>query len=833
MARTIRKRNLTGVPFTEPRPYEARHAEIAREAAEEGIVLLENKGDVLPLKPGSRVALFGAGAVRTIKGGTGSGDVNERDTVSIYRGMTDAGFQITTTEWIRAFEKEYEESRAAWKKEIVADATVRKTRGEFNAFFKAYSARQYAMPSGPAVYKTGTDTAVFVISRVAGENADRRAAEKDYYLSVTEYGMLTDLCALYAKVIVLVNAGGVIDLSFMDELPAIKALLVISQPGMAGGHAVANILKGAVCPSGKLTDSWAVHYQDYPNAATFSHNNGNVEREEYEEGIYVGYRWFDSFEIPVRYGFGCGLSYTRFSLRTNSVTADENGVVSVNVTVENTGEVAGKEVVQIYAALPYGKIEKEARRLVSFGKTPLLHPGQKERMTLCFNAESLESYDEASSVWVLEKGVYGVYVGNSLASARPAAALALPEDKILKRTRCLCAPAQPIAQRSLPAERGKNRYSALLKQAASVPQIAYSLAAVQTQTIDYTLAEPQDEAARIVEGLTQEQLIHLVTGDPGKNQDSVVGGAGTSVPGSAGETSVCALEQGVANIVLADGPAGLRLNQHYRVVDGVGQLLPFIGNIEHGYFSDGTDLDGEQYYQFCTAIPVGTMLAQTWNLPLLEKVGAMVGEEMLEFDVQLWLAPGMNLHRNPLCGRNFEYFAEDPLLSGRCAAAITRGVQSRPGIGTTIKHCACNNQEDNRMASDSVLSERALRELYLKGFEIAIRESQPFALMTSYNFINGVHAANNRDLCTDILRAEFVFQGLIMTDWLTTNVDDICTAPGCIRAGNELIMPGREEDHDALRRALTDGTLPLEQLKRCAAQVVRTVLKTNCYEYGS
>jgi beta-glucosidase len=281
--------------------------------------------------------------------------------------------------------------------------------------------------------------------------------------------------------------------------------------------------------------------------------------------------------------------------------------------------------------------------------------------------------------------------------------------------------------------------------------------------------------------------------------------------------------------VLADGPAGLRLNQHYYAVDGKAQAMPFVSCIEHGIFATEEEPVGEKRYQFCTAIPVGTMLAQTWNLPLMEQVGSMIGEEMEEFGVQLWLAPGMNLHRNPLCGRNFEYFSEDPLLSGRCAAAMTRGVQSHRGLGTTIKHFACNNQEDNRMACDSIVGERTLRELYLKSFQIAIEEAQPKAIMTSYNLVNGVHAANSYDLCTRAARMEFGFRGLIMTDWCTTNVDEKCTAAGCMRAGNDLVMPGMPMDHENLRAELAQGTLTEAQLRRCITRLVRVVLESNCY----
>jgi beta-glucosidase len=405
----------------------------------------------------------------------------------------------------------------------------------------------------------------------------------------------------------------------------------------------------------------------------------------------------------------------------------------------------------------------------------------------------------------------------------------LEETKILTKVRPICPLQEELPLLSLSEDVRRRRNEALEQAAASLPQVEYDLSQVKTRTVEDSDTEPEDEAQRITRTLSVDQLIQLATGDTEKGQGATVGNAGVSVPGSAGETSSCALEQGVANLVLADGPAGLRLNQHYYAVDGKAQAMPFVSCIEHGIFATEEEPVGEKRYQFCTAIPVGTMLAQTWNLPLMEQVGSMIGEEMEEFGVQLWLAPGMNLHRNPLCGRNFEYFSEDPLLSGRCAAAMTRGVQSHRGLGTTIKHFACNNQEDNRMACDSIVGERTLRELYLKSFQIAIEEAQPKAIMTSYNLVNGVHAANSYDLCTRAARMEFGFRGLIMTDWCTTNVDEKCTAAGCMRAGNDLVMPGMPMDHENLRAELAQGTLTEAQLRRCITRLVRVVLESNCY----
>ena len=341
----------------------------------------------------------------------------------------------------------------------------------------------------------------------------------------------------------------------------------------------------------------------------------------------------------------------------------------------------------------------------------------------------------------------------------------------------------------------------------------------------------EKEAAEFVDTLSIEELIDLAAGDPGKAQGGNLGAAGISVPGSAGETHRCAIEKGLASIVLADGPAGLRLMKYYHVNDGRIVSMPFEFSLEGGLFYDGpTDLPGERYYQYCTAIPVGTMLAQTWNTGLIQEVGAMIGKEMEYFGVTLWLAPGMNIHRNPLCGRNFEYYSEDPYVAGTIAASMTKGVQSNYGCGTTIKHFACNNQEDNRMGSDSIVSERSLRELYLKGFEIAVKESHPLSIMTSYNLINGIHAANSYDLCTDVARNEWGFDGAIMTDWTTTENGADCTASGCMRAGNDLVMPGCFGDHDNLKKELEEGTLKPEDLKACIARLVSVIWRSNQYE---
>ena len=831
--RTIKTRHFTGTTDNTVTKRELDNRKVARRAAAEGMVLLKNEG-ILPLKEGTKIALYGVGASRTIKGGTGSGDVNERETVSIYQGMKNAGFEITTEDWIEDYDRQYQAARYAWRDEIEEKAS--KLEDQVSGFFNVYSTTPFRMPAGAPITQTDAEVAIYILSRVAGEGADRFDAEGDYYLTKEEKQQLSDICSMYKHVIVAVNTGGLADLSFMDEYSNIEALLQIVQPGMEAGNAFADIISGKVTPSGKMTDTWAYKYEDYPNSKTFSHNNGNVDKEYYTEGLYVGYRYFDSFDIPVRYGFGYGLSYTTFETKVLATELKENKKIVIETEVTNTGDTySGKEVEELYATCPAGKLEKEYRRLVAFAKTGLLAPGQCEKPTLEIGLDKLTSYSEKEAAWILEKGTYVIWAGNSLEASAPCAVLNLDKEVVLTKTQNICPLKEGLEEMKQSSEKMNQKLEALLKVAEEekVPIMELKAADVETRVVEYhSNAEcVPAEAREFVDTLSTEKLVALASGDPGKGQGSNLGSAGISVPGSAGETNDCALEDGIPGIVLSDGPAGLRLMKHYNVYEGKIVNKPFKFSLEGGLFCEGEPADpGETRYQYCTAIPVGTLLAQTWDTALIEEVGEMIGGEMEEFSTTLWLAPGMNIHRNPLCGRNFEYYSEDPLVAGKIAAAMTNGVQKVPGCGTTIKHFACNNQEDNRMGSDSIVSERTLREIYLKGFEIAITESQPMSIMTSYNLINGVHAANNEDTCTKAARCEWGFQGMIMTDWTTTEQGEDCTASGCMRAGNDLVMPGAFSDRDNLNQELADGTLSMDDLKACISRLVNIVWQSNQFE---
>ena len=836
-------RTFNGTTSPEVTQRETDHRKLAREAAAEGFVLLENKDHFLPLAKGSKVGLYGAGAIRTIKGGTGSGDVNERDSVNIFQGMKNAGYDVTSSEWLEDYDKLYVQARLDWKNEIFT-----KLNGDDTKFFDAYSATPFFMPSGNPIDEEkaaadGADTAFFVLARIAGENKDRFDTEGDYFISKEEKAILAQVSRCYKNIVLVINTGGLMDLAFVEEFDNIRSILQYVQAGQEGGNAFADVVSGDVTPSGKMTDTWAKDYYDYPGAEVYSYKSGDLMKEKYEEGIFVGYRYFDTFEVPVRYSFGYGMSYTDFEIRTDDIKVSGRGMmnpkVSVTVTVTNTGDTyAGKEVVQIYASCPQGKLVKEFRRLAGFGKTKLLAPKESQTMTITFPLYQLTSYEEESASWILEPGMYGIWVGNDLNTSVLSGALELDEKAVMTACENICPLKEELNEIVPDAEKVQAREVAWQKEVKEkrMSVIELKAAEIPTEKVDYQPVpeELPGKAGKIVDSLSVDQLAFLATGDPGRAQGNALGSAGISVPGAAAETSPCASEEpwNVTTIALVDGPAGLRLKREYQVDNGEIVASDFLAALEGGFFSKPQEKRGTTYYQFCTAIPVGTLLAQSWDVELIKRVGEMIGHEMELFNVTLWLAPGMNIHRNPLCGRNFEYYSEDPLLAGMMAAAMTLGVQKVPGCGTTIKHFACNNQEDNRMGSDSILSERALREIYLKGFEIAVKDAQPMSIMTSYNLINGVHAANCYDTCTKAARDEWGFAGAIMTDWTTTNVQiqGECTAAGCMRAGNDMVMPGLPEDHENIKKELADGTLTMAELKRCIYNTVNIVLQSNMYE---
>lgn len=832
---------------------EIAHAELSRRLAGECVVLMENNG-VLPLARTGKLALFGTGARHTVRGGLGSGDVNTRSDVNIEQGLLQAGFTITTGDWLDRNEARLNAARKAYADEL--DRRAKETnRPAFLVSFSFPFHEPAPETIAPEDLTAGSaDTAVYVISRNAGEGADRFYARGDYLLFDEEREQLTLLGRTYKNLVLVLNIGGVMDLSEIKSIPGIGAIVLMSQLGNIGGHVLADVLTGKVNPSGRLTDTWAKSYDDYPASATFSHNDGNVDDEYYAEGVYVGYRYFDSFGVEPLYPFGYGLSYTTFSIQPEDVSV-RDGQAELSVTVTNTGAHAGKQVVQVYCSAPRGTIPRPRQELAAFQKTSELAPGQSETLHICIPLRELACYCEACACWVLEAGEYVLRVGDSSRSTVPAAVLTLDSTVKTQALKNLFHDPDPVREITAPAF-----------EPAPVPESVVRIAvdgnSIPLHTVRYhgprsayttnkteTLTAADVKAGRctveeLTAQLTVEEMAELCVGTLRAGGGSIVGNASHTVPGAAGDTSsACKASRGIKNMILADGPAGLRLQPVFKT-DKQGTLLPggeVMGDVRNPFDPQYTDENSNTYYQYCTAIPIGWALAQSWNPALLEQIGSMVGEEMEQFGVDLWLAPALNIHRDPLCGRNFEYYSEDPLVSGLAAAAISRGVQSHPHKGVTIKHFAANSQEDNRHFSNAHVSERALREIYLKGFEIAVKTSQPLSIMTSYNLINGVHAANSYDLIQAAARDEWGFAGTVMTDWFTSQrlssppgasepVYPISASTGCIFAGNDIQMPGCQKNVDDIVQAVKTGqaldgfTITLADLQFNAANVIRVAI---------
>ena len=826
---------------------EQAHSDYIRRIAGECMVLLENDG-TLPLSGPQKVALYGNGARATVKGGTGSGEVNSRYSVSVEQGLEEAGFTVTTKAWLAEQDRVIQEEWNAY----MADIHQRAEAMGIPDFFVLFN--EHFIPKALAPFqKAEGDVAIYVLGRNSGEGSDRCAEEGDYELSQAEIDLLTQLGQNYKKVILLLNLGGVINAATLKSIPGISAMMLISQSGNMGGHIVADVLLGKSVPSGRLTDTWAANYMDYPSSATFSHNNGNWNDEYYTDGIFVGYRYFDTFNVTPVYPFGYGLNYTSFNMETLGASANEK-TVSVTVRVTNTGKFAGREVVQVYGSAPRDGLEKPMQVLCGFGKTRLLQPGESQELKVSFDLTNLESYDPAKAAYVLEAGAYVIRVGVNSRATHVAAVLQLDATVETKKVKNICPLDEEFDEISCAGVAcWKSENEEAEKTAA--PVFALSASKIPTVTVEYagepepfapagtdhmiTLEEVRDgkyTMEQLVSQLTVEEMAEWCVGSA-RDNENVIGAASKAVPGAAGETSLALAHRGVRDMVNADGPAGLRLIPHFRT-DKDGKLLPggsaMGGMAENFAPKQEGDVD---YYQYCTAIPIAWLLASSWDLELIEKCGDVVGAEMETFGVRIWLAPGMNIHRNPLCGRNFEYYSEDPLLSGLCAAADVRGVQKHPGVGTSIKHYFANNQEDNRMFVNAHIKERAIREIYLRNFGVCIEASQPMTIMTSYNLINGVHGANCYDSITCYAREECGFQGYVMTDWFTSNMKvsgamakpnpkyPCASSPLCIYAGNDVQMPGSEGNIEDIITAVQDGSLKLGYLQRCAAKLLEIDLK--------
>lgn len=835
------------------------HMNLSRSLGGECVVLLENDG-TLPIGVG-KVALFGNGVRKTVKGGTGSGDVNTRSNVNVEQGFINAGFTVTSTNWLDRQDELIKQKKGeylAWAEE----EAKRQDKPMFCIIFDApFKEPGSELITDADIEAADTDVAVYVIARNSGEGADRLAERGDYFLFEEEKANIEKLAKAFDKTIVVLNIGGVMDMTELKAISGINSIVLMSQLGNLSGDVLLDVMLGQVNPSGKLSDTWAKNFMDYPSSENFSYLN-NVHNEYYTDGIFVGYRYFDSFGVEPVYSFGYGKSYTNFEIKPINVC--QNGeLLQIEVAVSNVGtKFEGKEVVQVYYSAPQGNLVKPYQELAAYKKTSVIKPGTAETIKISFPISNMASYSQADAAWIMEKGKYVIRVGNASNNTVIAAVLNLSTDVTTQKGKNLFALDVKLDEISPVAAEIEKRIAAEIP--AEIQSIEIDSSEIKCQEMQYQVSRQElftDKtelitASDVLAGratveemtaqLTVEELAELCVGTQRSLDGQVVGNASNVVPGAAGDTSSVVWEtRGVRNMILADGPAGLRLQPHFKTTKD-GEILPggyVFGDDVVPFDPNLNDDEVNDYYQYCTAIPIGWALAQAWNEDLVVEVGKMIGEEMEEFNVDLWLAPAMNIHRNPLCGRNFEYYSEDPLVSGKVAAAMTNGVQTHKGKGTTIKHFAVNNQEENRYFVNAHVSERALREIYLKGFEITVKESQPMSIMTSYNLLNGVHTANNHDLIQKMARDEWGFEGTVMTDWYTSvdvpeitgkyePIYDISASTGCIYAGNDMQMPGCQKNVDDIIEAVKTGKeidgykITLADLQFNAANMLRVVMKT-------
>ncbi len=828
--------------------FEKDHIAKVRKVAPECTVLLKSKGD-FPLESAGKIALFGSGARRTIKGGTGSGDVNVRTFTTIEQGFENAGFEVVSKAWMDAYEELMTSAKKAWLDKLKAEAKAAGVGGIMYCMGKVMPEPAYDFP-----LESDADVAVYVLSRNSGEGADRTTAEGDINLSQTEIRDILALQKMYDKFLLVLNVGGLVDLSPVNS---VDNILLLSQLGTPTGDVLSDLVLGKSYPSGKLSMTWAP-IADYPSTEGF----GDLDDTYYREGVYVGYRYFDTVGKEVTYPFGYGLSYTTFSIDAKDVFADEKEV-TVIAEVTNTGKTAGKEVVQVYASLPTGELDQPYQKLVGYAKTGELAAGQTESVSVTFATKTLASFSEKESAYIMEAGDYVLRLGNQSRDTKAVAVLTLDKLAILEKTKHIC-PGCTFEDPSYEVvgldEKDAENVKTIALSADKFETITYSYSEVMEEipsgeTIDFSKVISKEKSIEeFVAGLSDEQLADLALGNyldvAEGGIESVVGAAGSHIAGAAGESTSRLEDVGVGGLYMADGPAGLRIATSYKVVDGeikananaFANFMEFLSDEELQMMAamapkpSEAELTAPEIYQYCIAIPIGTALAQSWNDEVAEACGDIVGKEMEMFGVHLWLAPAQNIHRSPLCGRNFEYYSEEPILSGRTSAGVTRGVQKHPGCGVTIKHFACNNQETNRFLSNSVVSERALREIYLKGFEICVRNAKPEAIMSSYNLINGEHSCNSRDVITHALRDEWGHDGIVMTDWFVTggmgngaqhreNKYAPAFAAGCVKAGNNLTMPGSSADNKDIIDALSNKDHPYALTKAELQQNAITVLK--------
>ena len=774
------------------------HIQLSKEAAREGMVLLKNENGLLPLAVGSKIALFGKGSFDYVKGGGGSGDVYTAYVRNLYEGLKAQETAVQIYEPLSAFYRT--DIRHQYEAGAAPGMTV---EPELPAEL-ADGAKAYA------------DIAVVVISRFSGEGWDRSSIEcnnefnpwdnetsmpkiskevfpdGDFYLTSREKAMLSMVKERFDNIVVVLNIGGIIDLSWVKDDDQISSALLAWQGGMEGGLAMAELLTGNGNPSGKLVDTFAARTEDYPSTANFHESFDYVN---YTEDIYVGYRYFETIpgaKEKVVYPFGYGLSYTTFYLDIPVVEQTEDEIFAT-VQVTNTGDTAGKEVVQLYFEAPQGILKKPARQLAAFAKTRLLLPGETQLVRLSFKKEDMASYDDlgkiAKSAYVLEKGIYKIYAGTSVRDIEEIDQMELSKNVITRQLSAHLVPNslkermlsdgsfEALPQSECPDinecvfEKMKpGTEEGLTPAVRSCSRGALFDTYGKKQFID--VAQGKLSLDEFMAQLSDDDLLHLLGGQPNTGVANTFGFG--NLP-----------DYGVPSIMTADGPAGLRIGSECGVCT--------------------------------TAWPCATLLACTWNPALIQQIGQAGAEEVKENNLAVWLTPAVNIHRNPLCGRNFEYYSEDPLIAGKMGAAMVKGIQSQH-IAASVKHFAANNKETNRKHSDSRVSERALREIYLRVFEIIVKEAQPWTIMSSYNAINGHRASENHELLEDILRGEWGFKGMVTTDWWTR-----AEHYKEIKAGNDIKMGTGFPDR--VKKAIEMGQLGRPELEHCARRVLELILK--------
>ncbi|MBQ8202475.1 MAG: glycoside hydrolase family 3 protein [Clostridia bacterium] len=763
---------------------------VARQTAAEGCVLLRNERQALPLERGSRVAVFGRAQMNYFKSGLGSGGlVNVRYVKGVWEALSEEA-DVKLDQTLRTV---YE----GWTKEHPFDM------GDGWAAHPWFQQEMPLMEEQVTLAAQRNDAAIILLGRTAGEDRDNSVSPGSWLLTAEEEEMLALVCRHFQHSIVLLNVGNIIDMTWVERYhPA--AVMYIWQGGQDGGCGVADVLLGRIAPSGRLTDTIARRAEDYPSHDGF----GDDDQVIYAEDIYVGYRYFETLaQERVLYPFGSGLSYTEFRHEPVSIRWD-GASVQLRHRVQNTGNHAASEVVQVYAEMPQGKLGQPCRTLCAYAKTETLQPKQTAEITLLIPAERLSTYDDSGatghrSCYVMEAGEYGLFAGHDVRQAVPAGSFCLTELAVIARCEEACAPMKAF-QRLHPADGCEAWEPAPLRSVAPEERRRSRLPQEIPQTGDrgvhlQDVKEGRSSMERFIAQLTDDELCCIVRGQ-GMSSPRVTPGTAGAI---GGVTDRLMKHYGIPAACCADGPSGIRM-----------------------------DCGNKAY-----AMPNGTCQACTWNDSLIEELYTCEGLEMRKYQVDTLLGPGMNIHRSPLNGRNFEYFSEDPLLTGKMAAAQLRGLHAS-GVDGTIKHFACNNQEHRRRWVDAVVSERALREIYLKGYEIAVKEGHARSVMTAYNPINGCWTASHCDLTTTILRVEWGFDGIVMTDWWAMGSEDgkepsTQNVAAMIRAQNDLFMvanePAANSGNDDSLSALSEGRVTRAVYQRSAMNICRYVMDTPAF----